>query len=268
MPIPYFPVPPMPGSSGTIIPNTGGGTTIPTYPVGGSGVLPNPAPPGVGPVAANASADMSAYYYVTGPVHIYMRPARGFAWTGQPSITNILPLFVGNTESSPEPSFEPQYKPVFSSLSGEMVADEQVFLGTNTKVVLDLARFSMPVVNMMLNAPAYGGDAGTWTRGPGHETYLARGSLMMAQGLYYELWLHNTFYNTVNARAYPNISPGYHFYACRTVGFYPTRMTRDTKKIRIMVEAQPRRDTIAGDTLTFDKSPASFACLSGCAPSR
>ncbi len=200
----------------------------------------------------------NCYYYVTGPVHVYFRIAsQGNVWTA-PGGTIYS---VGHTIQSPELAFDAKYKPVFSSLSGEAVPDDEVALGQTVKLVLDLARFDLTIINYLLNMPTYGRFAGAAAALLGTESYLSRGRLLLSNGDAFELWLKHSFFNTVNALAYPNLSPGYYFHSCRVAGVYPANLTRDTKKVRLMIEPKALRTGVTGGFSTFSKDAASFVGL-------
>jgi hypothetical protein len=207
-----------------------------------------------------------ASYFVTGPCHLFYRnispgvgPAVNVAQRAvRPGDIN----FVGHTEVSPELAEEAQYKPVFCSLSGEAVPDDQVFLGANTKLIVDLQRFDMRAIHA-LRAPQAGRNFAAGVP-VGSETYLDRGRLVQAHGDGYEFWIQFSFFGTVNAAnvAAPDALPaGYYFPCCVTKGTYPTRMTRDAKKVRLMIEPMPVRLGITGGYTTFIKTAAAFANL-------
>lgn len=201
-----------------------------------------------------------AFYTVTGPVHVFVRVPSTGAGPRQPvgKLGGRKAVFLGHVERTPEVAIEPQYKPVFCSLSGEAVPDDKLFLGEATKVVLDLARFDHNVVGDLLTAPRYG-HGPNWE---GSETYLDRGRLVQAHGDGYELWLQYSFFGTANAAgASPAMPPGYYFPCCITAGCYPTSLGRDTKKIRLMIEPQSVRANITGGYITYSKQPEAFAGL-------
>lgn len=218
-----------------------------------------------------------AFYYVTGPVHTFVR-VRAKAEDAPRSRATLQAkkneegqtlynqnkkgetakiYFLGHTEKTPDIGMEPQYKPVFSSLSGEAVPDDKVFLGTNYKIVLDLHRFDIDVIHRLMTAPNFGraGDI------LGRESYTDRGSLMFGNGCSFELWLQNSFFGTANALAYPNLPPGYYFYACTVSGIYPTSMTRDTKRVRLVIEPLAVRFGITNGSGAFSKNVLDFANL-------
>lgn len=207
-------------------------------------------------------AQRGVFYYVTGPVHIFMRvAAAGNVWTASPKDNTTNVLAVGHTVQTPELAFDPKYKPVFSSISGEAVPDDEVFLGQSVRVVLDLARFDLDVINLLLNSPTYGRAAGPASAPLGQESYLSRGRLLLSNGDAFELWLQHSFFGTVNALAYPSLSPGYYFRSCRVAGVYPANLTRDTKKVRLMIEPKSLRYGVTGNTVTFSKRPGDFVGL-------
>lgn len=207
-----------------------------------------------------------AFTYVTGPCHLYLRvpsigagPNRSVAQLQQ---SNQDILFVGHTEQYPEPAFEDMYKPVMCSLSGEAIEDESVFLGKKAKLVVDLQRFDMEVISLMMNAPRFNRAVGALPAAAvGSESYLDRGRLVQGHGDSYEFWVKFSFYNTVNAAIYPNLIPGYYFPCCITAGTYPTKLTRDAKKVRLMIEPKSVRAGITGGWTLFSQNPTYFTRL-------
>ncbi len=201
----------------------------------------------------------NCFYYVTGPVHLFVRfEKRKIVTLADLFKSAVVPYSLGHTEKSPDVSVEPQYKPVFSSLSGEAVPDDEVYLGQNIKVVLDLARFDMDIIDKLLNPPFHRDDVNFPV---GSERWDDRGVLLNANQAGFELWLQNSFFNSVNKAAYPNLPPGYYFGNCRMAGTYPTNMTRDTKRVRLMIEPKPLRFGITGGFGTFSKHISAFAGL-------
>lgn len=208
-----------------------------------------------------------AYYTVTGPVHVFTRahgagpgPNRSISQLGTRGSGNIF--FVGHTENSPELAGEPQYKPVFCSLSGEAVPDDKLFLGTNFKLVLDLQRFDFDIIHALAHPPHHGNDLGGNAIPLGAESYLTRGRLAQAHGDSYELWLQYSFFDTVNQVGQdPSMPPGFYFPCCTTSGYYPTKLARDAKKVRLMIEPMPVRVGVTGGFFTYSKDPTYFQNL-------
>lgn len=201
----------------------------------------------------------AAYYYVTGPVHIYVRiPTTG---AGPQRLPNVAAgsgtiFTLGHCEDSPEPDFVPHYLPVKSSLAGPALPDDEIQAGGEVKVELLLSRFNLTLVNRLKQMARHGRD-----QPPGFESFLDRGRLLLAQGDSFELWLANAFYGTPNAAAYPDLSPGYYFPACRLAGTLPRNLSRDAKKVHLSVEPKSVRLGVAGGFMTYSQDPKWFKIL-------
>lgn len=198
-----------------------------------------------------------AKFYTTGPCHLYVRTnnvgAGPFFTPAQLRASGEPIYFLGHTERTPEPGFETAWKPVFTSLSGEAVPDDELNLGTNCKLVLDLQRFDIDIIHMLMSG-RHGRDIVKYP--VGSESYLHRGRLLLQHGDSFELWVKYSFHNTANAQ--DDLPPGYYFLACRMAGIYPTNLTRDAKKVRLMIEPKPVRMGVVGGFNTFSKDPLYF----------
>lgn len=197
-----------------------------------------------------------AFYNVAGPVHVYVRiPTVGAGpFIGQPSKGPIL--FLGHCEDSPEPDFVPQYIPVFSSLSGPKVPDDEIYVGGDYKLQLNFSRFSWTVLRAILAFPLYGRGADA-----GSETFLDRGRLVLANGDSFELWLRNAFYGTPDALAYPDMPIGTYFRACRSLGTYPRKLSRENTRALLGVKPLSVRQGVTGGFVTYTQDPKYFAEL-------
>lgn len=197
-----------------------------------------------------------AFYNVAGPVHLYIRvPARGAGpFVGQPSSGKIWSL--GHCEDSPEPDIEPQYIPVKSSLAGPIIPDDEIFVGNDYKLSLNMSRFSWSVLQMVLACPMYGRGAA-----PGSETFLDRGRLVLANGDSFELWMRYAFYGTPDALAYPDMPIGMYFRACRSMGTFPRKLTRDATRAMVNIKPLSVRQGVTGGFVTYSQDPKYFKDL-------
>jgi hypothetical protein len=202
-----------------------------------------------------------AYYYVTGPVHCYARIPLICAGpsVGPKKLLNAgVPVFLGHNESSPKPEFTPKWKGAFSSLGGEAIPDDKVYLGQEVRIILELSRFNETLINYLMATPTLGRTGNP----PGSESYLDIGSLLQRNGKSFELWLRNGFYGTRNSAAYPDMTIGKYFLCCNMAGITPANLTRDTSKVSLMIEANWVTDTANGFSRTcFTSDPAYFASL-------
>lgn len=198
-----------------------------------------------------------AYYYVTGPVHIYVRiPNVGAGPYVAPGSLKGTTYFLGHTTDSPEPDFHPQKIPVISSLSGPLVPDDHIQVGGKYAVGMELARFNLTVVNKLKQFARQGRSmvAGT-------ESFLDRGRLVLANGDTFELWLRNAFYGTPNALAYPDLEIGYYFPACVVEELLPRKLGIANKLAHLTIEPLSVRQGVTGGYITYSQDPVFFAGL-------
>lgn len=198
-----------------------------------------------------------AYYYVHGPVHIYARfPKVGAGPYVAPGALSGTIYFLGHTTDSPEPDFIPKYHPVHSSLAGPEVPDDEVQVGGEYELALELTRFNYQILMAIKQFARYGrGEV------PGTENFLDRGRLVLAQGDSFELWLKNAFYGTPNAAAYPDLPPGYYYPACRTAGVMPRDLSRITVKANAHIKPLSVRQGVTGGFVTYSQDPKWFLNL-------
>lgn len=198
-----------------------------------------------------------AYYYVAGPVHVYIRiPVTGLGPYVTPAQLSGKIFFLGHCEDSPEPDFEPQYIPVHSSLSGPAVEDDELQMGGKYKLDLTLSRFNYTMVRLIKQFSRHGRGLA-----PGSEDYLSRGRLMLAQGDTFEIWLRNGFYGTANALAYPDLPIGYYYPAVRPFDVLPRKLSRETKIAHLSLKPMSVRQGVIGNTITYSQDPAYFRNL-------
>lgn len=199
----------------------------------------------------------TAYYYVHGPVGAYIRiPKVGAGPYIGPDSLSGKPTFLGHCDKTPKPTYDPKWKPVFSSQSGEAIPADKVYQGTDVKIVLPLQRYDYNVVEALLAAPRHGR-----LTPPGTETYLDRGVLLQRNGASFELWLRNEFAGTVNSAAYPNLPIGSYFLCCNLGGIYPDNLTRDASMFALMIEANWVQAYPAGNIVCWTHEPKYFSVL-------
>lgn len=122
-----------------------------------------------------------ATLYVNGPANI---------WAGVGA--NGAPLFVGNVERTVAIEFRPTYTPVMCDLGGQRVPVDQIYDGEDAVISGDLTRFNESVYQLMTTYPG-SKQGGAATRGinvPGDI-----GSLMLTEGLTFQLWIDCTYKN-------------------------------------------------------------------------
>jgi len=198
-----------------------------------------------------------AYYYVTGPVHVYVRfPTKGVGPWWPPSKLRGKIFFLGHAKEAPEPDFIPKYIPVHSSLAGPEQEDDAIQMGGEYALNIEFTRFNWEVMRAVKQFARYG-------RGlpAGQESYLDRGRLILQQGDAYEVWLYNSFYGTVNAAAYPDMPPGYYYPGMRTAGVLPRDLSRDVTKGNVHFTPMSVRIGVTGGWATYFQDPAYFQGL-------
>lgn len=198
-----------------------------------------------------------AFYYSTGPVHVYVRiPSVGMTfWSGPEDLRGKI-LFLGHAEESVDPDFVPAYMPVHSSLSGPMVPDDRMFMGGQYKVQVNFSRYSWSVMQLLLAFPSYGRGAA-----PGAETFLDRGRFVAQNGDGFELWCRNAFFGTVNAAAYPDLPIGWYYPCVNIAGHFPRKLSREYARAQLMFDPLNVRRGVTGGYFTYSQDPKFFAQL-------
>jgi hypothetical protein len=203
----------------------------------------------------------TAYYYVTGPVNLYVRaltPGAGpYVSPVAMKSSGVVPTFMGHTLDSPLPTYEPKWTPVFSSWTGDVIPDDKVYKGQDVKIVLPLARWNNTLMQLINSTPQLGRTG----LAAGTENFLSIGTLLQRNGVSFELWMRNAFYGTANAAAYPDLEIGKYFNCCNLVGVSPEKLTRDTEKITLMIEANWVQNASTGVRTCFTSDPTYFASL-------
>lgn len=207
------------------------------------------------------STNGTAYYYVTGPVNLFVRACTpgGGPLVGPAALkaNALVPTFLGHTLESPKPTYTPAWKPVFSSWTGEVIPDDKVYQGQDVKIVLPLARWNNTLLQLLNATPRLGRGGSV----AGTESFLDVGLLLQRNGVSFELWLRNAFYGTANAAAYPDLEIGKYFNCCNLVGMTPDRMTRDTSQVQLMIEANWTQSFTTGVRTCFTSDPSYFSNL-------
>lgn len=178
-----------------------------------------------------------AYFYTPGPCAAFVKiPVVGAGPFVGPSQLFADPgptYFLGHCDKTPKPAHEQKWKPVISSQTGEVIPADQLYMGTDLKVVLPLARFNWTVLNLLLATPRSGRATP-----PGTETYIDVGRLKQRNGDSFILYLVHEFYGTVNQAAYPDLPPGIAFICCNLAGTYPDNIGRDCVMAQLLIEAE------------------------------
>jgi len=160
-------------------------------------------------------------FHCTGPVTAFVRfsdsPSSGVG-SQTPNKLSGKSYYLGTCEQFPIQEEEIIYLPVFDDLSMSASARDKEYAGTNELIVLGLNRFNYNVLNRLLAVPRYGARDRTGAVLPaGQNGHMDRGSLAVAQGLTFELWLFNTFFGSRNWNSYPDMVMGTYYPFCNTI---------------------------------------------------
>lgn len=223
---------------GSLVNNQGGGGGGGLVNQQGGGTLQNQ--PGV----LQTFLPNSAYFHTTGAISV---------WVGFPGQSGNIPTyFVGTCETYPEEETEITYEPIFTSTGGLKNPTDKSYEGSSEILILDLNRYNENVVDMMESAPRYGrlinslqqnqGIGASVPNGsvPILSRRLDRGSLLIGNVGYYQLWLVYPSFGTVNAT--PDMSWGWFYYACSTAAVYVDRQGTQCKRRRLIIEAMEFND--------------------------
>lgn len=201
----------------------------------------------------SASIGGNTFLHCTGAVHIWAKvPDYKYGGLSNSSkgspIGNDFLYYVGTCEAHPVSELMHFYRPVFSSAGGPLVPVDKEYLGSVETVTMDLNRFDANVVDYLESAPRYGRaidslqnrksvvfDLGNGTAPSCFNNRLDRGSLLIANKGYFQLWL--VYNNFGTDMATPDLPPGWFYYACNTVGCYIPKQGNRIKVRRLIVEA-------------------------------
>lgn len=136
--------------------------------------------------------------FASGPVDVWAGVGAGGA-----------PLFLGHGERGPRIRIRRNYRDVFSDPGGDAVPFDRANQGEMAVVSISLTRWNERTYRVMAAATTTGAGGNLGNRGQQDPGEL--GSLMIAEGLAYELWLRFPFTaKTVYAAA--GQPAGYHFW--------------------------------------------------------
>jgi hypothetical protein len=171
----------------------------------------------------------------------------------------IGPLFLGWAEYHPVNEEEQHWAKVFSDTGGPATPTDKEYQGAEEIVAIDLQEYNDDVLDLLEAMPRPDVNF------PGTTTRLDRGALLIANGLYFELWQQYSFFGTINAQ--PDLGPGWFFPCCNPAGIYRPKQGTKTRMSRVMVEANNIRTNLtSGYTLKLNTSQA-FAPIAGLVPS-
>jgi hypothetical protein len=225
--------------------------------------------------ASNTSSVVS-----TGPILVWARFVDSYSSNpfAAPSFYGNI-YYVGTCERYPVNELENAYISYYSSIGGSEKPTDKIYAGSSEIIVLDLNRFNTAVVNMLIAAPRYGRtisslqyrnqvqpntvSAGTV---PIVNSRLDRGSLLMRNKGFYQIWLQYTNWGKQSSDPFPSLPPGDFYYCCSTAGAYIPRQGTTYQMRRIIVEAMELQDDRGFNWGLKTNTPDVFAALMGLTP--
>lgn len=177
------------------------------------------------------------------------------AWVRIPRVS-ATPMFLGWCEYHPVNEANYFWNPVYTDRGGSRAAFDKEFQNGEEMVALDLNKFNDNVVDLIEAMPRPD------LNNPGSRSRLDVGSLLIANGNYFELWLRNFFYGTVNAT--PDLGPGWYYYACSCAGVLTVKQGTKVLMKRVIVEAMNKPNPSFGFDLKSN-TLAAFAPIAGLA---
>jgi hypothetical protein len=211
------------------------------------------------------TANNRSYYYVTGPVNLYVR-VTNFGFNSDETLANYFArasatkaYFLGFCEEFPKPQIGPQWQPFFSSEGGSLIPADEIYQGSQVKLTLpSVSKFDEDLLQLLTNSPTFG------RRGlpPGTESYLDRGLLKIANGCSFEFWARNAFWGTENSRAYPDMPIGTYFPCC-TIGQIARDGEGRSSNVKFSCDILPSwvKSNATGNSVCYTSDPQYFTNL-------
>lgn len=188
-----------------------------------------------------------AKQYVSGPGHLYVgvdiTPGRRTA-SQNTSVTAVKrPIYLGTAEKFPKITKRPNFKPTFVDQGGE-VPHDVAFMGEEAFVAADLSRYNEAVYNSLSSRPRHQFGLRGFT---GSQDI---GTLMIAEGKAYPLWVHFPY---ASKAAFSDMPNGYHFFASYLIGPDELEPLGTTpRKVRLIWHCLRVYDPVAGNYLSYD----------------
>jgi hypothetical protein len=143
--------------------------------------------------------------WATGPVHIFTGTAGGN--TGP----NASAEYFGTGERAPNIRIRRGWSPVFNDLSGTEVPFDMMYESQEAFVTVTMTRWNEPCfqrLSSMPNPATANAFGGVFLDNPGDI-----GSLMLTEGLAFQLWLQFPYASKTSYGANNVLPPGLHFYS-------------------------------------------------------
>lgn len=177
-----------------------------------------------------------AKQYVTGPAHLFVgvdptivRATTTAVAGAAGAVRSVAPAYLGTAERYPKISLRPAYEPTYTD-QGAKVPHDMAFMGEEGFVAADISRWNEPVYNALASRPRHRAGLRGFTGSQDH------GSLLIAEGLAYELWV--LFPYASKAAFSADMPAGYHFHAAYLIGPDELEPLGTTpRKIRLMWHA-------------------------------
>lgn len=208
-----------------------------------------------------AGSNVKAQQFSTGACHIFVSqggamvesPGQGTIQTALPF--GAIPQYFGTAETRPRIDIRPEFTPVYDNDFGG-VARDQLYDGFDAIVAADTNYWDEDIFRQMAAR----------TRKVGSEDIrgidwagLSVGTLMVAEGMTFELWLQFPYGGT--GQKFAKMPAGYHFFAAHLLG--PDRIEPGTapKRIRLLWYCQRIKDTSTGDLKLYDHDMSAVPSL-------
>ncbi len=192
-----------------------------------------------------------SWIYCTGPIHAWVRFTPPIGTGGTSSVLPSGPIIhLGTCEQHPTDDDSNEYEPVMNDIGGPKVPFDKQYQGSTEIIVMDLNKLSYAIMQRITSPPYFDGSVGYTNR-------LARGSLMLQQGLAFELWLQYSFYGTANA--VPDLPPGTYYPAVTTIASQTPKQGTKAKLRRVILEAANWYNRSDGSFLLKSQDLADFA---------
>ena len=146
-------------------------------------------------------------------------------------------LYLGTCEQSPVQSEEAVYLPVYDDISTSASPRDREYVGSNETIVLSLNRFNYNILNKILSIPRHGRVTPGQNKAlsAGQNGHLDRGSLVIGQGLFFELWLINTYFGSrFWKQSYADMPAGTYYPFCTLAANQTPKQGAGVSQIRML----------------------------------
>lgn len=149
--------------------------------------------------------------YNTGPVHMYVGLVAAppyDPWGAAPT-----PVYLGMAEAAPQPSFHPEFQPIYADATGKKPWDV-VFLGEDAFVSADITVYNEAVFQQITRRPRWAKKLdGSAAAVNGTVIAGDMGTMLRTEGYMFSLWLHFPYYSK-----FGDLPKGYRFVSAYVKG--------------------------------------------------